>query len=330
MMNFWKDKKVMVTGGAGLIGSALSANLVKCGSKVTIVDNFERGKFDYIADIIDDCTIKNADLRESRFCDSNIRDYDIVIHMASKVGGIGYYTSRPYEVMSENQKMDSNVLSACVKNNIPMFFYASSAHVYPKELQGTPDSPLIREEQAEPANPELSYGWAKLITEKQIEAAVQQSSNFKAAIARYIGIYGKNQDFGLDTGSVIPVFCNRAINHPDVEFNVWGNGKETRSYCFIEDAVEGTKAMIEAMDSKNMVGPYNLGKQERVSIGEIAEKVIAISDKNIIINFDTSKETLIWGQWCDCSKIKNDLGWQATTSLEDGLKVVYEDVKSRI
>jgi len=329
-MNFWKDKRVMVTGGAGLIGSALSANLVKCGSRVTIVDNFERGKFDYIADIMDDCTVKNADLREARFCDLHIKDYDIVIHMASKVGGIGYYTSRPYEVMSENLKMDSNVLSACVKNNIPMFFYASSAHVYPKELQGTPDSPLIREDQAEPANPELSYGWAKLITEKQIEAAVQQSSNFKAAIARYIGIYGKNQDFGLDTGSVIPVFCNRAINHPDVEFNVWGNGKETRSYCFIEDAIEGTKAMIEAMDSKNMVGPYNLGKQERVSIGEIAEKVIAISDKNIIINFDTSKETLIWGQWCDCSKIKNDLGWEATTSLEDGLKVVYEDVKSRI
>ena len=329
-MNFWKDKRVMVTGGAGLIGSALSANLVKCGSRVTIVDNFERGKFDYIADIMDDCTVKNADLREARFCDLHIKDYDIVIHMASKVGGIGYYTSRPYEVMSENLKMDSNVLSACVKNNIPMFFYASSAHVYPKELQGTPDSPLIREEQAEPANPELSYGWAKLITEKQIEAAVQQSSNFKAAIARYIGIYGKNQDFGLDTGSVIPVFCNRAINHPNVEFNVWGNGKETRSYCFIEDAIEGTKAMIEAMDSKNMVGPYNLGKQERVSIGEIAEKVIAISDKNIIINFDTSKETLIWGQWCDCSKIKNDLGWEATTSLEDGLKVVYEDVKSRI
>lgn len=329
-MNFWKNKKVMITGGAGLIGSALSADLVKCGSKVTIVDNFERGKFDYIADIMDVCTVKNADLREARFCDLHIKEYDIVIHMASKVGGIGYYTSRPYEVMSENLKMDSNVLSACVKNKIPMFFYASSAHVYPKELQGTPDSPLIREEQAEPANPELSYGWAKLITEKQIEAAVQQNSNFKAAIARYIGIYGKNQDFGLDTGSVIPVFCNRAINHPDVEFNVWGNGKETRSYCFIEDAIEGTKAMIEAMDSKNMVGPYNLGKQERVSIGEIAEKVIAISDKNIIINFDTSKDTLIWGQWCDCSKIKNDLGWEATTKLEDGLKVVYEDVKSRI
>ena len=329
-MSFWKDKKVMVTGGAGLIGSALSANLIKCGSKVTIVDNFERVKFDYIVDIMDDCIVKNADLREARFCDLHIKDYDIVIHMASKVGGIGYYTSRPYEVMSENLKMDSNVLSARVKNKIPMFFYASSAHVYPKELQGTPDSPLIREEQAEPANPELSYGWAKLITEKQIEAAVQQSTSFKAAIARYIGIYGKNQDFKLDTGSVIPVFCNRAISHPNVEFNVWGNGKETRSYCFIEDAIEGTKAMIEAMDSKNMVGPYNLGKQERVSIGEIAEKVIAISDKNIIINFDTSKETLIWGQWCDCSKIKNDLGWEATTSLEEGLKVVYEDVKSRI
>ena len=176
----------------------------------------------------------------------------------------------------------------------------------------------------------MSYGWAKLITEKQIQAAVYENPSFKAAIARYIGIYGKNQDFGLDTGSVIPVFCNRAIRHPAIEFDVWGNGQETRSYCFISDAIEGTKRMIEAMDSKNIVGPYNIGKQERVTIEEIAKKVIAISEKNIIINFDTSKETLIWGQWCDCSKIKNELGWEATTTFEEGLKTVYEDVKTRI
>ena len=330
MNNFWKDKKVLVTGGAGLIGSALSCDLVKNGSKVTIVDNFERGKLDYIQDILDKCVVINADLRVYSYCLSSIKNYDIVIHMASKVGGIGYYTSKPYEVMNENICMDSNVLKACLKNKIPMFFYASSAHVYPKELQGTPDSPLIMEEQSEPANPELSYGWAKLVTEKQIQAAVHEHSTFKAAIARYIGIYGKNQDFGLDTGSVIPVFCNRAISHPKISFNVWGNGKETRSYCFIDDAIEGTKKMIEAMDSASLVGPYNLGKQERVSIGEIAKKVIAISKKNIKIEYDTSKDTLIWGQWCDCSKIKNDLGWEATTKLEDGLKVVYEDVKSRI
>ena len=111
---------------------------------------------------------------------------------------------------------------------------------------------------------------------------------------------------------------------------MWGNGQETRSYCFISDAIEGTKRMIEAMDSKNIVGPYNIGKQERVTIEEIAKKVIAISEKNIIINFDTSKETLIWGQWCDCSKIKNELGWEATTTFEEGLKTVYEDVKTRI
>lgn len=330
MKHFWKNKKVMITGGAGLIGSALSSDLVNSEAQVTIVDNFERGKLDYIAGIKDRCVVKNADLRNADFCNSSIKDYDVVIHMASKVGGIGYYTSKPHEVMSENIKMDSNVLNACIKNKIPMFFYASSAHVYPKELQGTPDSPLIREDQSEPANPELSYGWAKLITEKQIQAAVHENPNFKAAIARYIGIYGKNQDFGLDTGSVIPVFCNRAINHPKIDFNVWGNGKETRSYCFIDDAIEGTKKMIEAMESNSIVGPYNLGKQERVSIEEIAEKVIAISGKNIKIEYDTSKDTLIWGQWCDCSKIKNDLGWEATTKLEDGLKVVYEDVKTRI
>ena len=248
--------------------------MVESGALVTIIDNLERGKLEYIKSIINKCEIKIADLRDAGFCNLNIRDCDVVIHMASKVGGIGYYTSKPYEVMSENIRMDSNVLSACMVNEVPMLFYASSEHVYPKELQQTPNSPLIKENESAPANPELSYGWAKLIVEKQIEAAVKENLNFKAAIARYIGIYGKNQDFGLDTGSVIPVFCNRAINYPEIPFNVWGTGEETRSYCFIRDAVEGTKRMIEAMNSNRLVGPYNLGKQERVSIGEIAKKLL--------------------------------------------------------
>lgn len=330
MANFWKNKKVLITGGAGLIGSALSKNLVEEGSMITILDNLERGNLNYISDILNKCKIIKADLRDENFCNNNIKNYDIVIHMASKVGGIGYYTSKPYEVISENIKIDSNVLSACLKNNINMFFYASSAHVYPKELQESPDSPPIKEEQAEPANPELSYGWAKFITEKQISEAIKENPSFKAAIARYIGIYGKNQDFNLKTGSVIPVFCNRAINYPEVEFSVWGTGVETRSYCYIDDAVEATKKMIETMQDKSLVGPYNVGKQERISIGEIAKKVVSLSEKDVKIDYDTTKETLIWGQWCDCSKIKRELGWEATTTLKDGLRIVYEDVKSRL
>ena len=331
-MSFWKNKKVLITGGAGFIGSNLAKDLLKNHAKITLVDNFERGKMEFIEDIASSVNLIVGDLKNKSFCKQVFsKDIDIVIHMASKVGGIGYYTSKPYEVINEMLKIDSNVLESVLENNIHRYFYASSAHVYPIELQGTPDSVAITEDQAYPSNPELSYGWAKLIAEKQIEYACKENPDLRVAMARYIGIFGPNQDYALETGSVIPVFTHRAIKYPKVPFSVWGTGQETRSYCYIDDAVECTKRMIEKMEAKQIVGPLNVGKQERIKIEDIAKKIIEISEKDIIIEFDTTKETLIWGQWCDCSLAKEELDdWEATTSFEEGLKRIQQDLLRRI
>ena len=300
------------------------------GAHLTLIDKLERCKMEYLDSCSERVELLTRDIRDREFCEDVCSGIDIVIHLASKVGGIGYYTSKPYEVMEANLQIDSSILNAVIKNKVKYYFYASSAHVYPIDLQGSPDSPLIREEHALPANPELTYGWAKLIAEKQIEAACLENPFLHAAIARYIGIYGKNQDYNLETGSVIPVFSNRAIKYPEIPFSVWGTGQETRSYCYIDDAVDGTKKMIENLTNRKIVGPYNVGQQSRVRIEEIANLISSISGKEIEIEYDRSKETLIWGQWCDCSKIKNEIGWEAQTSLKDGLKVVYNDVKERL
>lgn len=331
-MSFWKNKKVLITGGAGFIGSNLAKDLLKNHAKITLVDNFERGKMEFIEDIASSVDLIVGDLKNKSFCKQVFsKDIDIVIHMASKVGGIGYYTSKPYEVINEMLKIDSNVLESVLENDIHRYFYASSAHVYPIELQGTPDSIAITEDQAYPSNPELSYGWAKLIAEKQIEYACKENPDLRVAMARYIGIFGPNQDYALETGSVIPVFTHRAIKYPKVPFSVWGTGQETRSYCYIDDAIECTKRMIEKMKTKQIVGPLNVGKQERIKIEDIAKKVIELSGKDIIIEFDTTKETLIWGQWCDCSLAKQELdGWEATVSFEEGLKKIQQDLLRRI
>jgi nucleoside-diphosphate-sugar epimerase len=332
MDNFWKDKKVLLTGGAGFIGSNLAKDLVALGAHIAIIDNFERGKIEYISEIYDSIVLFKGDLKNKYFCEVIFsRPIDIVIHMASKVGGIGYYTSRPYEVISEMLQADSNVLESVLENNIPNYFYASSAHIYPIELQGTPDSDAITEDQAYPANPELSYGWAKLIAERQIEYACKENPSLRAAIARYIGIFGPNQDYALETGSVIPVFTHRAIKHPEIPFSVWGTGQETRSYCYIDDAVECTKLMIEKMQEKQIVGPYNVGKQERIKIEDIAKKIIDMSGKDISIEYDATKETLIWGQWCDCTLAAKELdGWKAKVPFDEGLKKINEDLTRRL
>ena len=323
-------KKILVTGGAGFIGSHLVKRLVKQGHEVTVIDNLERGRVEFISDIITDIKMVYTDLTDYDECSRYFIGKDVVIHLASKVGGIGTYLSKPYEVMNSNMKMDSNVLRGIIENKIDTYFYASSAHIYPKELQTIADSPMIKESDAYPANPELSYGWAKLIGEKAIESAVVENDWMKVAIARFIGIYGPNQDFKLESGSVIPVFSHRAIKYPEVPFSVWGTGKETRSYCFIDDALDCIEKMIEAMDTKQLVGPYNVGRGDRISIEDIAKTVIEVSGKDIEVEWDTTKNTVIWGQWCDVTKAKEELGWEAQTSLKDGLTIVYNDIKQRV
>jgi len=325
-----KINNILITGGAGFIGSHFVKRMVNKGYNVTVIDNLERGKLEFIQDILDKITFVQADLRDFQAVESCFKNQDCVVHLASKVGGIGTYLSKPYEVMNSNITMDSNVLKGIIENKIEKYFYASSAHIYPKELQTIPNSPLIEETQAYPSNPELTYGWAKLIGEISLESAVKEYPFLKAAIARFIGIYGPNQDFGLDTGSVIPVFSHRTIKYPEIPFNVWGTGKETRSYCFIEDTLDCMELMINKMNDLELVGPLNVGKEERISIKAISDIVVKTSNKNINVEFDTSKDTVIWGQWCSCQEAKNILGWEAKTTLEEGIKVVYDDIKNRL
>lgn len=322
--------KIVITGGAGFIGSALTKRYVDQGHDVFVIDNLERGKIEFIGDHFNKiCFFKN-DLRvKSTLANDIFHNADLVIHLASKVGGIGTYTLSPHTIMESNMLIDGNVLQYAINNKVKNYFYASSAHIYPKQLQMDMDSPLIDEDDAYPADCELSYGWAKLAGEQLVKAASDEH-NITTAIARFIGIYGENQDYGLDTGSVIPVFSHRAIKYPKIPFSVWGTGQETRSYCFINDALDCIDLMVKAMILGNNVPPLNVGKQERCSIEEIAKTIIQISGKDVSIEYDRSKPTKIWGQWCSTEKAKEILGWEAKTSLRDGLEVVYNDIKKRI
>jgi nucleoside-diphosphate-sugar epimerase len=331
-MSFWSGKSVLVTGGAGFIGSHLTPALVASGAHVTVVDNLERGSKERLRAVWGEITFHQVDLLDQQAAIQVCAGQDVVFHLASKVGGIGYYTRRPFEVIEANLQMDGNVLGAALAREVPFYFYASSAHVYPIELQGDAEAPPIREEQVLPAHPELSYGWAKLIGEKRIQYALAEGKPVRASIARIIGAYGPNQDFNLATGSAIPVFIRRAIEYPRLSpFRVLGTGKETRSYCFVGDIVAGIMTSTEELADQPCVGPFNLGAEGRVSIGELAQTVVDISGKDIDIEFDSSHPTLIWGQALDCSLASSLLrGWRPAVGLREGLQLCYQDVKSRL
>jgi nucleoside-diphosphate-sugar epimerase len=330
-MSFWQGKKTLVTGGCGFIGAFLVRSLLDGGAEVRIADNLERGSIESLGEAAQEVELHQVDLRDPGAARRECEGVDVVFHLASKVGGIGYYVKYPWDVMHSNLTMDGHVLNGLFDAEVPYYFYASSAHIYPIELQLDIQAPAIREDQAYPANPSLSYGWAKLMGEQGIASALAEGHKFRAAIARIVGAYGPGQDYQLETGSVIPVFSHRAARYPELPFRVLGTGRETRTYCYVDDVVQAILLSVEKLQESPQVGPYNLGTCDLTSIGEIAETIIGISGKEIAIDYDTSHPTKIWGQAPDISLAATLLdGWKPRMALRDGLAICYEDVKSRL
>jgi nucleoside-diphosphate-sugar epimerase len=329
---WWRGRRVLVTGGAGFIGSNLVARLLAEGAKVSVVDNLERGQREYLGKNLSDVEFYEADLRDPEIARRACSGVETVFHLASKVGGIRCYLEQPGEVFRQNVCIDQNVWSAALGQGVPLFFYASSAHVYPFHLQTTPDALPIREEQAVPADPKLSYGWAKLVGEKMIQFSIQQGCPSRAAIARIAGAYGFNQDLDLATGSAIPVFCRRAIEYPHRgPFVALGTGVETRSYHFVTDTIEAMLGATRKLEGDRLVGPFNLGSAERVSIAELLGEIVAISGKKIEILWDRSHAMAIGGQALDCTLATELLdGWKPQVPLQEGLQRCYHHIAERM
>ena len=140
-----------------------------------------------------------------------------------------------------------------------------------------------------------------------------------------MGAFGPRQDFDLETGSAIPVFIRRAIEYPNRRpFTVLGTGEETRSYCFISDIVDALIVMVEEMECRRLIGPLNLGREDRVTIRELAEEVIRLSGKDIQIEWDSSVPTILWGQALNGSLARRTLGgWTPRVKLSEGLRRTY-------
>ena len=319
----WIGRKVLVTGGAGFIGSHLADKLIELGAQVRIVDNLERGTRANINPLAE---FLELDLRKPGNCDIACQNMNTVFHLAAKVGGIKYYMESPEEILSMNILIDSNMLVAS-KYAAENYLYASSSHVYPGDMQCTPDAPALREQNAFPADPVLSYGWEKLMAEKLLEYA--KVGPMKIAIARLCGIYGPRQDTALSS-SVIPVFSRRTLEYPETPFYMWGTGEETRSYCFISDAVKGMIRAVEETEQRGWLGAINIGREGRIRIIDLAHKIINLSGKEITISMVQAQLSPIVGQAVNCEKARLLLNWEAEVSLDSGLQITYDYIKRSI
>lgn len=309
--NFWKDKKVLVTGGTGFIGSFVCELLLKKGAKVFITT--KSGNTQKVNHIKKDLTIIKSDL--SIFADAQkaTRGKDIVINLASKVAGIQFNISHPATMFSDNVKIAQNVTESCLKNHVERLLITSSACVYPRnctiptpETEGFLDDP-------EPTN--LGYGWAKRVAEL-MGRFYKEEFGLKVAIARPYNAYGPRDNFDPKISHVIPGLIKRVADDEN-PLIVWGSGRQTRSFLYVQDLVRG---LLETTEKYPEADPVNIGTNEEVTIQKLAKMIVSLSGRKTKIIFDTTKPDGHPRRNCDTKKTKEKVGFEAKIPLGEGLK----------
>ena len=322
--------KILITGGAGLIGSNLLKKLSNLKiAELFVVDNLWRGKLENISDINSNYfSVKNnffnLDLRDYEKCLTITKEIDHVIHLADVVAGINYVFDNEFSLFQSNLKINSNVLKASIQNNVKKITYVGTACSYPLEMQAKLNVTPLKEEDAYPANPESAYGWSKLIGEYEINLA-SKYKHIKSSILRLHNVYGPPSELSHSKSQVIPALCRKLIKNE--EFIVWGSGNQRRAFIYIDDVVE---AIIKSTELENGHEVIQIGPKESVSIKEIAMKLLKISKKNINPIFDNSKPEGDFDRVPDISKAKKFLNWEPKTKIDDGLEKIYRWCESKL
>ena len=326
------QNKVMVTGGAGMIGSNLVKRLVSENYDVSVIDNLWRGKKEYLLDdsgnpVIDfDKNFHEIDLSIPNAADHLFEGMNYIIHLADIVAGIGYVFNNQGSLFRQNFLINSNVITAARESKPDGFIYVGTACSFPDHLQNSVDAPPLKEEDQYPASPESAYGWSKLMGEYE-SLLMEKEVGVPVSIPVLHNVYGSPCDYEDGRGQVIPSLIRKCVNFPDEPFIVWGSGNQGRAFIHVDDVVNG---IVACMDKGLGKGIIQLGPDVCTSIREIAETVVEISGKDIDIQYDTSKPEGDIGRCADYSKARRELGWEPRVELKDGLTELYNWIEKEI
>ena len=329
----WDKRSVLITGGNGFIGANLIHRLINMDvPMIRVIDNMERDKHYNLNNINEKVEFIQGDLRDKKVCLEACKDIDIVFHFASKVGGIAFYKEYAADVLSYNISIDMQMLEAARKTKIRRYIYLSSAYVYPLGRMQDPYSIPISEAEAIPAQPAISYGWAKLIGETALQYTVEQDQTMKGVILRLSNVYGPYQSMDLKRGSIIPVLIRRAIEYPNLKpYLIYGAGEETRSYCYISDALDALCQAVEKLSEYQLIGPLNIGSEDRIRIIDLAGKIIDISGKKIKVERKKAPPPVLMSQTLDCSQANLVLaGLKTKVTIDEGLQKMYTYVNDKM
>ncbi|MGZ8595569.1 MAG: NAD-dependent epimerase/dehydratase family protein [Actinomycetota bacterium] len=314
-------KRAVVAGAGGFIGHHLVRYLKADGYWVRGVDvkapEYEESEADEFLLL---------DLREYENCVAAAGSVDEVYQLAADMGGIGYITAFHADIARNNVLINAHMLEAARVSEVGRYFYSSSACIYPMYLQHEPDVTPLKEEDAYPAEPEEGYGWEKLYAEKLCQYYTDEGK-VDTRVARFHNIYGPlgTYDGGREKA---PAAVSRkvALAGDGDEIEIWGDGKQTRSFTYVDDCVQGIHRLMRSDHTQ----PLNLGTDRLITVDGLVDLVSSIAGKTLIKRHDTSKPQGVRGRNSDNARLREVLGWEPGTSLEDGLATTYAWIEGEL
>lgn len=316
-------KNVLVCGAGGFIGSHLVKRLKADGCWVRGVDL----KYPEFAETVaDDFVI--GDLRDPAVCRAVVdKRFDEVYQLAADMGGAGFVFTgeNDADIMHNSALINLNMLEACHRRNTKRIFYSSSACMYPAYNQQDPDNPNCSEDSAYPAAPDSEYGWEKLFSER-LYLAFARNYGMEVRIARYHNIFGPEGTWEGGREKAPAAFCRKvAMTKDGGEIAMWGDGKQTRSFLYVDECVEGTLRLT----SSDWTGPVNIGSEEMVTINQLAQMVMEVAGKNIGIRH-IDGPLGVRGRNSDNRLIEKKLGWKPSQSVIEGIRATYRWIEEQV
>ena len=318
-------KKILVCGAGGFIGGAMVKRLKAEGQWVRGAD-IKFHEFMDITEIADE--FLQGDLREQDFCRKVVtEEIDEIYQFAADMGGAGYIFTGEHDadVMHNSAQINLNIADLGVKRNIKKIFYSSSACMYPEHNQLDPDNPNCEENSAYPAAPDSEYGWEKLFSER-LYLSYHRNYNLNVRIARYHNIFGPEGTWDGGKEKAPAALCRKvaeAKNGTSIE--VWGDGNQTRSFLYIDECIEATRRLMDS----NFTGPVNIGSDEMISINDLAQMVIDISEKKLNVK-NIPGPLGVRGRNSDNNLYLKKIGWRVSEPLQSGIKKTFQWIDTQV
>src|SRR5215213_3147181 len=315
-------QKVLVTGAGGFIGHYLVAFLKREGYWVRGVD-LKHPEFAPTA--ADEFLI--LDLRRWQSCLDATAGVDEVYALAADMGGMGFISNHHAEILHNNLLISTHTLEAARQNGVSRYLYTSSACIYPEYRQTTTDVTPLREEDAYPAEPQDAYGWEKLVTER-LCMHYQQEYGIETRTVRFHNIFGPLGTWEGGREKAPAAMCRKVAQAKlggDPAIEIWGDGEQTRSFCYIDDCIEGIYRLMRSDYSE----PLNLGQDRLISINELADMVAAAAGVSIVKRHVPGPQG-VRGRNSDNTRLRAVLGWEPRVSLEEGMARTYEWIEGQV